>query len=318
MKQLILAIGILLPFTSLHAQSDTKPQLDSITVLRIFAMESCKCVDSITLAGKDSKEIAEDIKKCIDKEVAPYQLSVKIFKISGKPNKNNTLSINEDPESDEYKQYYYQLETWLRDSCASLKKAVASNNKETAHSFSSNPQAIDQYNMGVPLIDSGDYANSIPYFKKAVEIDPQFAFAWDNLGIAYRHTEQYDLALDAYKHSLAIDPTGHTPLQNIAIVYEYQKKYDEALKAYQNIINVYSDDPESYYGVGRIYTYFDVDLEKGLDNMCKAYNLYIKINSPYRVDAEKTIGYIYGEMKKAGKEDEFNKILKDNNISTTN
>ena len=58
------------------------------------------------------------------------------------------------------------------------------------------------------------------------------------------------------------------------------------------------------------------DLEKGLDKMCKAYNLYVKINSPYRVDAQAIIQEAYQLMKVKGQEELFNKILKDNNIST--
>ena len=36
--------------------------------------------------------------------------------------------------------------------------------------------------------------------------------------------------------------------------------------------------------------------------MCKAYNIYTNSNSPYRVDAEKNINYIYSKMKEDGKE----------------
>jgi len=56
------------------------------------------------------------------------------------------------------------------------------------------------------------------------------------------------------------------------------------------------------------------DWENALDNMCKAYNLYVAQKSPYRSDAEKLISLIHGQMKKENKEDKFNKILKDNNI----
>jgi hypothetical protein len=51
--------------------------------------------------------------------------------------------------------------------------------------------------------------------------------------------------------------------------------------------------------------------------MCKAYNLYIKMGSPYRTDAEKIMQLIYSELKKQGKEESFNKILKANNISNS-
>ena len=84
--------------------------------------------------------------------------------------------------------------------------------------------------------------------------------------------------------------------------------------AYQRLAAIYPDDPETFYGIGRVYILKN-DSEKALDNMCKAYNLYIKINSPYRTDAEKNIQMLYQQMKKDNKEDVFNKILKDNNIN---
>jgi len=34
------------------------------------------------------------------------------------------------------------------------------------------------------------------------------------------------------------------------------------------------------------------DFEKGLENMCKAYNMYVYLKSPYRTDAEKIINLI--------------------------
>ena len=58
------------------------------------------------------------------------------------------------------------------------------------------------------------------------------------------------------------------------------------------------------------------EYEKGLDNICKAYNLYIVQKSPYRTDAELLISQLFKEMKNAGKETTFDEILKKNNIST--
>ena len=140
-------------------------------------------------------------------------------------------------------------------------------------------------------------------------------FAWDNLGVCRRKTGKLDEALEAYNKSLELDPKGVTPLHNIPVVYEFQKKFEQAVAAYQRISTIYPDDPEAYYGAGRIYSYFLVDYEKALDNMCKAYNAYIELKSPYRVDAEKNINYLYGKMKADGKETRFYEILKANKIN---
>jgi tetratricopeptide (TPR) repeat protein len=149
-----------------------------------------------------------------------------------------------------------------------------------------------------------------------LKIDPKFAFAWDNIGICYRRLENYDKALEAYQNSLKIDPNGTMPLQNIAIVYQYKKQYDKAIAAYEKLGEIDKDNPEIYYGIGNIYATYLLDYEKGLSNMCKAYNLYIKQKSPFRTDAEKLINGIYREMKLQGKEARFAEILKENNIRT--
>jgi tetratricopeptide (TPR) repeat protein len=52
--------------------------------------------------------------------------------------------------------------------------------------------------------------------------DPEFAFAWDNLGISQRRLNNYDKAIFAYSKSLAIDPKL-MPLQNIAVAYVHKK-----------------------------------------------------------------------------------------------
>ena len=99
------------------------------------------------------------------------------------------------------------------------------------------------------------------------------------------------------------------------MAYQYKKEYDKAIKSYEKLATIDKNNPEIYYGIGNIYAMNLKDYEKGLDNMCKAYNMYVKQKSPYRADAEKMINMIYGEMKEKGKEDVFNKILKENNIS---
>ena len=130
-----------------------------------------------------------------------------------------------------------------------------------------------------------------------------------------RRLGNLDAALDAYNKSLALDPNGKTPLQNIPVVYQFKKDYDKALEAYQKLLVVYPGDAEGYFGIGRMYI-IKSDYEKGLDNMCKAYNIYTEINSPYRVDAQNIISSLYKAMKEKGQEELFNKILKDNHIST--
>jgi tetratricopeptide (TPR) repeat protein len=231
-------------------------------------------------------------------------------------NKNNEISLVTDKSSNEFKRYYFEIERMLNDSCKVMRDAVSSNNETKEKSMSANETALSHYYEGVDYLKKEDYAAAIPFFKKAVDTDPEFVFAWDNLGICYRRTGRLDEALAAYQAALRVDPSGKTALQNLPVVYLHQKKNEEAIAAYKKILQYYPEDPEAYYGIGVVYFENLKDDVNALQNMCKAYNLYIAQKSPYRTDAEKLVNMIYARMKNAGKEDDFWRILKENNIKS--
>ncbi len=208
------------------------------------------------------------------------------------------------------------MESYLMNNCSSLKEKIAVNDGTNPQALSSNKDALNLYAKALEVTAKGDYKKAIEYYQKALKIDSLFIFAWDNMGLCYRRLEDYDKSLEAYQKSLEIDPKGMMPLQNIPVVYQLKKEYEKAIAAYQKLAELDNNNPEIFYGIGSIYAINLMDFEKGLSNMCKAYNLYIEQKSPYRADAEKIIGLIYREMKKQGKEAKFAEILKENHIRT--
>jgi tetratricopeptide (TPR) repeat protein len=326
MKKLIFTCATILFFLSNSlAQKDTlsakqtkeildKLPFDSVYFLKQSTQKACLCLDSISINFKSREDVAKEIAACIDKEVTSYQLAVKLAGVLKKTNKNNNIILSFDKNTVEYKRYYYNIEERLVDSCKALRDLMSSNDKISEKSTSNDRLALKTYDEGVALLKKENYKDALAYFKKAVELDPEFAFAWDNVGICERKLDNYDAAIAAYNKSLAIDPKGKMPLQNLPYAYEFKKEYDNALKAIENLVAIYPNDPEAFYSAGRIYIFFKKDLEKGLDQMCKAYNLYVEQKSPYRSDAQQNIQYIYSEMKKQGKEEKFKEILKENKI----
>ena len=318
----ILFVIIIVSSYSIGVSQEIKKS-SSETLLKELSENACKCIDSIIIFNLSKVEVVSKISDCIDKEAGAYQLWSKLMEIDDKKEstensdevKQIDISINRDKNSEEYKKYYYELERYMMENCTSIKEKIASYEKLNEKSISENEKAIEFYSIGLEETKKGNYKKAIENYEKAVKEDPEFAFAWDNMGLNYRRLNKYDKAIDCYKKSLEIDPNGLMPLQNIAIAYQYKKEYYKAIEAYEKLAEIDENNPEVYYGIGQVYALHLNDFEKGLDNMCKAYNLYIEQGSPYRVDAEKMIQYIYAEMKKQGKEEEFNNILKANNIS---
>ena len=166
--------------------------------LLAVANDACECISQIE-ASSDAKN--DNISDCITKSLE----SVKGKKGDATNGKND---MN-----------YKMVETYLVQHCKPLKELAFTENKKFKYASSDNVLAQLAYDDGMEYINEGDTENAIEKFSKAVEIDPNFAFAWDNLGISYRKNKQYENAIAAYLKSLEIYPEGRLPLLNIAIIH---------------------------------------------------------------------------------------------------
>lgn len=258
--------------------------------------DACQCISQIETESDDKNQL---IKDCINKS-----LEAKIVDESSEENK--IVEMN-----------YKTIENYLVQHCKPLKELAFTENRKFRHASSDNVLAQLAYDDGMEYINDDDIENAIIKFSKAVEIDANFAFAWDNLGISYRKNGEYDKAIASYKKSLEIYPEGRLPLLNIAITYNLNKQYDEAVTYYNKFIEIYKEDPEGYYGLGLIL-YTQQQEEAGLDNLIRAYTIYTAQNSPYRADAAKKIGYMYKDLKNQDRLEVFHKVADKYNLKVQN
>lgn len=324
--KLLVVTAFLLANQSFSQEEEKKNtfKFDKQNLLKELSENACECIDSIDTFNKIKDSISLEINYCIDKQVSVYQFGIQMADIEidldenekKQTKKDVNIIINPDPNSKAYKEAYYELERYIVDNCAEIKSKIAVNDKLGYKSLSNNDLAIKYYNQGLDATEKEQYENAITFYKKAITVDPEFAFAYDNMGICYRKLNDYDAAIKAYEKSLKIDPNGLMPLQNLGIAYIYKKDYKKAIKAYERLGKIQPENPEVFYGIGVVYFQNLNDLEKGLDNMCKAYLIYVTQKSPYRSDAEKVIQMIYAEFKKNNNIETFNKILVKHNISS--
>ena len=112
-------------------------------------------------------------------------------------------------------------------------------------------QAIIYYNKALNTTASNK-ESAINYYLQAIEIEPQFIQAYDNLGQLFRVSEQYIQAIECYEKSISIYPLGHIAQINLATLYNIQNNSSKALQHYQNVIEIQPESPEGYYGVAKI------------------------------------------------------------------
>jgi tetratricopeptide (TPR) repeat protein len=177
----------------------------------------------------------------------------------------------------------------LGESLASIQRYDAKIEAATTPSL----EALKAYSQGLRTRrTSGDF-DSVPFFRRAIELDPEFALAYARLGTVYSNIGQsdesrkmtaraYELrekvseverlyiegryfstvepdvqkALDAYKVWLATYPNDYTALTNSALLHKQQGDRAEAVRKLELATKAAPDQPLGWSNLGQ--TYFEM------------------------------------------------------------
>jgi Tfp pilus assembly protein PilF len=83
----------------------------------------------------------------------------------------------------------------------------------------------EQIEFGIKVAQSGLWNEALYRWQKAVELDPSYAAAWNNLAIAYEHEGKFEQGKKAYEKALELEP------KNLAIRQNYELFFRGALEA---------------------------------------------------------------------------------------
>ena len=77
-----------------------------------------------------------------------------------------------------------------------------------------------QVEFGIRVAERGLWREAAYRWQRAVEIDPTYAAAWNNLAIAYEHSGKFDEARRAYERASELEPNNATIEQNFDLFKE--------------------------------------------------------------------------------------------------
>ena len=91
--------------------------------------------------------------------------------------------------------------------------------------FAANPrsEARAKVQFGIDVAQKGLWKEATYWWEKAVEIDPGYAAAYNNLAVAYEHQGLFEKARKAYDRALELDPKNVSIRQN----YEFFKEIND-------------------------------------------------------------------------------------------
>jgi eukaryotic-like serine/threonine-protein kinase len=117
-------------------------------------------------------------------------------------------------------------------------------------------EALKAYSQGMTTRRTQGDSNSVPFFRRAVELDPEFALAHARLGTVLSNLGQADEAEKATRRSYDLRSKA-SERERLYIEARYyttvERSTDKAIEAYNLLLATYPDDYASQANVGGLY-----------------------------------------------------------------
>ncbi len=107
-----------------------------------------------------------------------------------------------------------------------------------------------QYALGLYYFGQRDFAGAAEQCKKALELAPDYAPPYNELGYAYSRLGKYAEAEAAFRKYAELIPEEPNPYDSLAELLMKQGKFDESIRAYEKALSVNPSFFASYVGIG--------------------------------------------------------------------
>jgi len=134
-----------------------------------------------------------------------------------------------------------------------------------------NPEALQYFELGLDYSNKGNREKAIEAYTKAIEINPDFAFAWSNRGIQYAFLNKHSLAIEDFTMAIVLDPILASAYRNRGTSYTFQEEYDLALSDFNDSLSLENKDSASFANRAQVYIFLG-DEDKAVVDYLQALN----------------------------------------------
>ena len=117
----------------------------------------------------------------------------------------------------------------------SEEKSLVPENTNTKSEFNPKPASASLYNLGLKSYEQGDLKSAISFFKRAIDLDPEFVDAYYNLGAIYKKQKDFPLAIDSFQKAYNINHEDYEVAFELGSCYFEEKDYQTAKKYFSVI-----------------------------------------------------------------------------------
>lgn len=126
------------------------------------------------------------------------------------------------------------------------KAAIGAIQEVIAHKES----AIAYFYQGITLYKQGNLKDAQAAFRKAIELDPNYAEAHANLGLTLNQQGKLQEAIEQTRQALRIHPDLAEAQYNLGVALQAQGQLKQAIEAYKEAIRINPNHAEANYNLG--------------------------------------------------------------------
>jgi tetratricopeptide (TPR) repeat protein len=108
----------------------------------------------------------------------------------------------------------------------------------------------DAFQEGVALQRRGDMTAAERLYREIVKVQPDFAEAHNNLGVALKALDRFDEAVESYRRALAFKPDYGEARNNLARTLRALDRHEEAAEIYRQAVAAAPDDARAHVEFG--------------------------------------------------------------------
>lgn len=109
------------------------------------------------------------------------------------------------------------------------------------------------YNLGYMFVKQENFKDAVTEFQKAIELRPNFEYAYTNLGYCYTKLKKYKESIEVYKKLVSLNPQNGEAWLSIGIGYMFLRNFLAALEPMQKAVEISPQSTSALFNLGVVY-----------------------------------------------------------------
>ena len=123
----------------------------------------------------------------------------------------------------------------------------------------------------------GDFSGAIQDYSKAIDLNPNYAFAYFTRCISYAALKQYERAIQDYDKAIELNPNYADAYNNRSNCYLSKHELEKALEDCNKALQLSPNYPEFHHTLASVYLALEQD-QNAVDSFTKAIEQFIETN----------------------------------------